>query len=156
MSYLKFKARLTHPLIHDFLTDIGIDISKGQISNILQNNSKKLIKAYTHLRTFGIKAAPYLQTDATGHKMASPKTRKTLHTYMHFLGNDQLSLFKVTRKYNIPVLRNLITTRGRDKPLISDDGGPNGARAMMKHKQVCWIHEWRHYLALQPVLEIHK
>lgn len=156
ISYLKFKCRLTEPLLHTFLKDLGISISKGAISNILLGNGKKLIPAYTHLRTWGIKNAPYLQTDATGHKFRSPRSGKVMNHYMHFLGNDKLSLFKITPRYNSKVIDKLLTTRGKRRPLLSDDGGANGARLIMTAKQLCWIHEIRHFLKLTPLLDIHK
>lgn len=156
ISYLKFKCRITQPLLHNFLTEIGITISKGEISYILLENGKKLIPAYTQLRTWGIKNASYLQTDATGHKFKSPYSGKIINHYMHFLGNDTLSLFKITPRYNSAVMNTLLTTRGKRKPLVCDDGGANGARLLITKKQLCWIHEIRHYLKLNPVLTIHN
>lgn len=156
ISYMKFKCRVTQPLIHAMLSDIGIRISTGQISNILLTNSQKLIPSYTQLRVWGIKRSSYLQTDATGHKFKLPSSGKVVDQHIHFLGNTHLSLFKITPRYNAHVINQLLTTRGRRKPLVSDDGGPNGARLFLSQKQLCWIHEIRHYLKLTPGLEVNK
>lgn len=156
ISYMKFKCRVTQPLIHAMLSDIGIHISTGQISNILLANSKKLVPAYTQLRVWGIKRSSYLQTDATGHKFKLPSSGKVVDHHIHFLGNSSLSLFKITPRYNTHVIDQLLTTRGRSKPLVSDDGGPNGARLFLSQKQVCWVHEIRHYLKLAPTLDMNK
>lgn len=155
ISYLKFKCRITQPLLHDMLTDIGITISTGQISHILLENSRKLIPAYTQLRVWGIKQSSYLQTDATGHKFKSP-SGKIMDQHIHFLGNSRLSLFKITPRYNAAIMEQVLTSRGKKKPLVSDDGGANGARLFLTKKQLCWIHEIRHYVKLLPVLSVHK
>lgn len=156
ISYLKFKCRMTQPLIHAMLTDLGIRISTGQISNILLENSQKLIPAYAQLRVWGIKRSPYLQTDATGHKFKLPSSGKVVDQHIHFLGHSRLSLFKITPHYNTSVIEQLLTRRGRKKPLVSDDGGANGARLLLPNKQLCWVHEIRHYLKLMPMLPVHK
>lgn len=39
---------------------------------------------------------------------------------------------------------------------MSDDASPNGRKLKVKKKQLCWIHEDRHYLKLTPRLKIHK
>jgi len=155
-SYLKFACRFTHPLLHSFFTGFGIQISYGQITEILQRNSKKLHPAYVHLKHDGIKQSGYLHSDATGTKRKQLVTNKIINQHLHFLGNKFLSLFKITLNYNSAVLNQFLGRYGRRKLYVSDDGSPNGGKLKVKRKQLCWIHEDRHYLKLSPRLKIHR
>lgn len=157
VSILKHDYRLTEPLIHRLLTSLGLIISKGQITTIRLGNSNKLIKANTHLINWGIKTAKYLQTDATGSKRKSPVTGKISNQHLHFVGNHKFSLFKITNRYNTDTMAHkVLGKKGRGKILISDDHGANGSKLTIKDKQLCWIHEIRHYNKLTPQLRAHR
>ncbi len=155
-SFLKFACRFTHPLLHNFFTGFGMQISYGEITEILQRNSRKLHPAYTHLRTVGIKQSSYIQSDATGTKRKQLKTGGIINQHLHVVGNRFLSLFKITKPYNAEVMNNLLGKQGRKKLFVSDDASPNGGKLKVKRKQLCWIHEDRHYLKLCPKLKIHR
>lgn len=155
-SYLKFACRLTHPLLYNFFTGFGIQISYGQITKILHRNSKKLHPAYLHLKTVGIQKSRYLQSDATGAKRKQLASGKILNQHLHVVGNHLFSLFKITKHYNANVLNDLLGKRGGKKLYVSDDASPNGGKLKNKKKQLCWIHEDRHYLKLSPRLKIHR
>lgn len=155
-SFLKFACRFTHPLLHGFFTGFGMQISYGEITEILQRNSKKLHPAYVHLKHAGIQQSSYLHSDATGIKRKQLATNEIINQHLHFLGNKFLSLFKITMKYNSCVLNEFLGRHGKRKLYISDDGSPNGKKLKVKRKQLCWIHEDRHYLKLSPRLNIHR
>ncbi len=155
-SFLKFACRFTHPLLHSFFTGFGMKISYGELTEILRRNSGKLHPAYTHLRTVGIKQSSYIQSDATGTKRKQLATSKITNQHLHFVGNSALSLFKITKLYNSEVMNGLLGKQGRKKLYVSDDGSPNGGKLKVKRKQLCWVHEDRHYLKLSPSLKIHK
>lgn len=154
-SYLKFACRFTHPILHNFFTGFGLQISYGELTEIIHRNSRRLHPAYTYLRTVGIKQSPYLQSDATGAKRKLA-TNKIVNQHLHIVGNNMLSLFKITRRYNADVMNTLLGKRGRKKLYVSDDASPNGKKLKVKRKQLCWIHEDRHYLKLAPRLKIHR
>lgn len=147
ISYLKHFCRMTEGLILAFLTDLGISISHGEITHILAENSGKLASSYAHLRVWGIKKSRYLQTDATGRKR---RATTMLSEHLQFVGHAFLSVFTITASYNSTTVSFSLTKRGRDKPLVSDDGSPNGKRLLVKRKQLCWRHEIGHYLKLTP------
>jgi len=155
-SFLKFACRLTHPLLHSFFTGFGMQISYGEITTILQRNSKKLHPAYTHLRIIGVKRSTYLQSDATGIKRKQLKTSAMVNQHLHVVGNRFLSLFKITRLYNAAVMNGLLGKQGRKKLYVSDDASPNGGKLKVKRKQLCWIHEDRHYLKLSPRTKFYR
>lgn len=147
-SHLKFDGRFTHPLLHRFFRGFGIDISYGEITEILKRNSKKLLPSLMHLRSVGIKQSRYTQTDATGTKRRL-KSGKVINQHMNILGHKFLSIFKITRKYNAEELNKLLGIQGRKKPLVSDDGSPNNA-CRCKGQQLCWVHEIRLYKKIFP------
>ena len=155
-SYLKFACRFTHPLLHSFFTGFGIQISYGELTAILHRNSKKLHPAYTYLRTTGVYKSMYLQSDATGIKRKQLKTSNMLNQHLHVVGNRFLSLFKITKRYNAEVMNGLLGKQGRKKLYVSDDASPNGRKLKIARKQLCWIHEDRHYLKLSPRLKMHR
>jgi hypothetical protein len=155
-SFLKFACRFTHPLLYNFFTGFGIKISYGELTEIVHRNSQKLHPAYSHLRTVGIKQSSYIQSDATCSKRKQLATQEIINQHLHFVGNKFLSLFKITKLYNAEVMNGLLGRHGRRKLYVSDDASPNGRKLKVKKKQVCWVHEDRHYLKLSPRFKIHK
>ena len=156
LSYFKYEGRMTMGKVADFLSHLGISISRGEISEMLLANSRKLAGTYAHLCVWGIKLSIYLGTDATGIRRREKWDTKGTNQHLHILGHNCLSIFKITRHYNSGVLHRFLGKRGREKLFISDDGSPNGEKLRLKWKQLCWIHEIRHYLKITAVLGIHK
>jgi len=147
-SHLKFDGRFTHPLLYRFFTGFGVQISYGEITEILRRNSNKLIPAMSHLKTAGVKQSRYLQSDATGSKRRL-KSGRIIHQHLNVLGHKFLSIFKITRKYNAGEMNKLLGVQGSKKPLVSDDGSPNNA-CRCSGQQLCWVHEVRLYKKLFP------
>lgn len=156
ISYLKYACRMTHPLLLRMLTGFGIQISSGEISGILLKNGHQLKPTYQELKTLGYSQSPYLGSDSTGTKRKDKQTGKIQNQYIQVVSNKLLSVFAITRHYNIKTLSNLLTKRGRDKPFVSDDGSPNGDGLRCKAKQLCWVHEIRHYQKLFPFFNPHQ
>lgn len=149
ISYLKFFARVTEPLLYRMINGFGVLISTGQINAIALANSDKLQPAYQELRTVGIAKSRYEQTDATGAKRKL-KNGKIINQYVHVVSNTLLSVFTITRKYTIQTVNDVLGRNGRKKPFVSDDGSPNGDGCKCPIKQLCWVHEIRHYQKLFP------
>ena len=157
ISLFKHDMRMTEPLIHRFLTGIGLRISKGQITNIRLGNSQRLVKGNTHLINWGVKGANYLHTDATGSKRKSQTTGKILNHHLHFLGDKAFSLFKISDRYNTNTMAlKILGKTGMRKVVISDDHSANGSKLPVKDKQLCWLHEIRHYRKLTPQFSLHQ
>lgn len=156
ISYLKYGCRMTHPLLLRMLTGFGLRISSGEISGILLTNGHQLAPVYQGLKLAGFSKSPYLQSDSTGSKRKDKQTGKVKNQYVQVVSNKLLSVFAITRHYNIKTLSNLLTRRGRDKPFVSDEGSPNGDGLRCKCKQVCWVHEIRHYQKLFPFFNPHQ
>jgi hypothetical protein len=59
---------VTEPALFDLLKGSGIEISEGQVHNILMNESAKYHKQGEKILTAGLEEAPYIRTDDTGEK----------------------------------------------------------------------------------------
>jgi hypothetical protein len=156
LSYWKFASRMTYPLLRRMLKGIGVSISNGQINEILLKNGEKLKNAYRHLKTQGIKKSPYLQSDASGAKRKDKQSGKIRNQYIQIISNTFLSLFFITKQYTAASLNSGLGTNGRKKKYVSDDGSPNGELLKILIKQLCWIHEIRHYKKLFPFFNPHQ
>jgi len=156
-SVFKYDDRFTLPLLHRFYTGIGIRISTGELSHIVLTNSKKLKGAYVYLKAQGFKVSTYLQSDATCFKRKlSRRGSKILSQHLNFFGHKYLSIFKITPHYNASTVSRFLGKAGRKLPFVSDDASCYGKLLMVLYKQLCWLHEIRHYLKLDPRLAQHK
>lgn len=155
LSFFKFCCRMTYPLMYRMLSGFGVQISNGEINEILQGNSNNLNLSYQELRTTGFSQSSYLQSDATGAKRQEKHTGNMRNQYAQIIGNKLLSVFSITKYYNSKTLNRLLGIKGRSKPFVSDDGSPNGECLKNKHKQLCWVHEIRHYKKLFPFFTIY-
>lgn len=159
VSLLHYYCRMSEGLIQSFFNGFGLLISKGEITHMVLTNSKHLLPAYLHLRVWGIKLSKYLHTDATGKKRYSVQKGKKntmVRQHIQIVCHTLLSIFTITRKYNSDSVNTVITKRGSKAVVISDDASCNGKRLMAVWKQLCWIHEIRHYVKLLPRFHMHK
>lgn len=155
VSYLKFSCRMTYPLILRMLKGFGIQISNGEINELILKNGDKLQPAVKHLKTVGFQKSSHLQSDATGSKRKDKNTGTIRNQYAQVISNRFLSVFSITKYYNIKTLNMLLGKVGRSKPFVGDDGSPNNGCACTS-KQVCWVHEIRHYKKLFPFFNPHQ
>lgn len=155
LSFFVYSCRMTQPLILRMLDGMGLSISSGQVSNLLLKNGEKLQRADRHLRTTGIAKSPHLQSDASGAKRKDKRTGRIINHYVQVISHRLLSIFSITPKYNAKTLNKLLTKTGRQKLFVSDDGSPNGDRLQTK-RQLCWVHEIRHYKKMFPFFNPHR
>jgi hypothetical protein len=147
---------MSENVISGFLRGLGVTISVGHIDKIILDNSKALTSGYNHLKVWGLRISPYLHSDATGLVRQILASGKRLHQHLHFVGHQYLSLFKITSRYNSLLLAAVLGKRAMNNIYISDDGSPNGDNLRIRKKQLCWIHEIRHFLKLWPKVTIHQ
>ena len=155
LSFWVYGCRITQPLILRMLGGMGIKISSGQVSNLLMENGSILQRADHHLRTEGIAKSPHLQSDASGAKRKDKITGKIKNQHVQVISHKTLSIFSLTPKYNAKTLDRLLTKAGREKLLVSDDSSTNGDR-LSQGRQLCWVHEIRHYKKLFPFFTKHR
>lgn len=154
VSSFGVKGRQSLEMLWEFFTQFGIDISLSEMDVMKRRNSQRLRKAVLWLKRVGISLATFLQTDATGSKRITKKG-KVIHGYMQVIRTNFLSLFYITRKYNIPTMNKLLTKSGQKKPLTADDHSVNnGCRS--KGLQLCLVHEVRLFKKLFPFFNKHQ
>ena len=154
LSVFKYDCRMSELVIARFLSGLGVEISTGHINKIILENSRALTAGYAHLKVWGLKLSSYLHSDATGLTRQVMSTGRRLHQHLHFAGHKYLSLFKITSHYNSLILgAKVLGKRAMNQIYISDDGSPNGENLPVKRKQLCWIHEIRHFLKLWPKIK---
>ena len=158
LSVFKYDCRMSEGIIHRLLSGMGVPISLGHINELIGDNTAALEYAYTHLKVWGVKLSAYFHTDATGHiRRIVGSQRKMTAEHLQIVCHQFLSLFRITRHYNAKTVgETVIGKRGSRTICISDDGSPNGKLLRMAHKQLCWIHELRHYAKLMPVVKNHQ
>lgn len=59
---------MTQPGIHELLCGLGIDLSAGQVNNILLNQAEGYSAVSEAILTAGLQEAPYIRADDTGEK----------------------------------------------------------------------------------------
>lgn len=81
---------MTQPAIHEFLQSLGINISTGQVCNILLNEAEKYSKVSEAILSSGIQEADYIRADDTGEK------HKYKPCYCTHIGGQYFSYYKTT------------------------------------------------------------
>jgi hypothetical protein len=81
---------MTEPGLFDLLKGAGIEISEGQVHNILMSESEKYRRASEEILTVGIKEAPYIRADDTGAK------HQHKSGYCTHIGGEYFAYYKTT------------------------------------------------------------
>jgi hypothetical protein len=81
---------MTEPGLFDFLRSSGIEISEGQVHNILMNESVAYNQASEAILTAGIEEAPYIRVDDTGAK------HQHKNNYCTHIGGKYFAYYKTT------------------------------------------------------------
>ena len=152
IAVLYFSCRVTENKIWQLCKDIGISISKGQISNIITKvMHKELTSEKQAIFESGMNHASFVQTDETGAR------HQGKNHYMHVICDPRFSCYFVKPDKKRETLKGIFGLGKEDRlkiPLITDD-----AKQYYKLSEIdclCWIHEIRHYIKLNPYLGYHK
>ena len=86
--YQYHKMRSTAGIITTSLNDMGIEISKTQVHNIIQKESLSYKDEYSKILEIGLKHSSYIQTDDTVGK------HNNKHHYNTYIGNEAFAYFK--------------------------------------------------------------
>jgi len=89
--YQYYHQRVTQPLIKQQLDELGVDISTGQISQILTHSKKNFHIEKDTLLTAGIKNSTYIHVDDTGSRHDGK------NGYCTHIGNETFAWFASTR-----------------------------------------------------------
>lgn len=147
-----YLGRVTENRIHSILTDFGIFISEGEISNILTKEKCEVLTAerYEIFQT-GMRHADYFQSDSTGARHLGKNGD------MHYIGNEEFSTYYIeenrkreTIRKRLELLDGVLTPT----PMITDSAIQYDGIAC--HHGHCWLHEIRHYTKMKPYLDYHR
>ena len=90
--YQHYQCRVTHPLIHEQLQDWGIDISTGQLHNLLSENKETFHAEQQQVLRVGLETAGYIHTDDTGAR------HQGKNGYCTIIGNAYFTYFRTTKR----------------------------------------------------------
>ena len=81
---------MTEPALFDLLKGSGIEISEGQVHNLLMGESEGYHRESENILTAGIEEAPYIRTDDTGEK------HEHKNGYCTHIGGEYFAYYKTT------------------------------------------------------------
>lgn len=149
--YLYFACRVPEKKIWRVLTEAGVIISEGQISNILIKSCKEeFTQEREDIFKAGMKATDYFHIDSTGAR------HKGINYNVHVLCTLLFSVFFITHKKNKDTFREILGLHDdgkTEKIMMSDDAKQFTFLAVLH--ALCWIHEIRHYRKMIPVISYH-
>ena len=152
IAVLYFSCRVTENKIWQLCKDIGISISEGQISNIVTKvMHKELASEKQAIFDAGMNQASFIQTDETG-----ARHQGRIH-YMHVICDACFTCYFVKPNKKKETLKDIFGLGKEDRleiPLITDDA--KQYYELSEINCLCWIHEIRHYIKLNPYLGYHK
>ncbi|MFA6037492.1 MAG: transposase [Legionellales bacterium] len=105
---------VTQPLLHAQLLEWGIDISSGQLNNILTSGQEKFHEEKAALLTAGLSVSDYIQVDDTGAR------HQGKNGYCTFIGNAFFSWFSSTKSKSRINFLELLRGEESDYQLISE------------------------------------
>jgi hypothetical protein len=149
---LYYVGRVTENKIHRILTDFGIIISEGEISNILtKEKSEAFATEKADIFQMGMMQAKYFQTDDTGAR------HQGKNYYLHYFGNDKFSSYFIEKSKSRSTIRKILGLLEGvldPTPMITD--GARQYKGIAIWHALCWIHEIRFYIKLKPFLDFHR
>jgi len=115
---------MTQPCILDFLHGIGVEISSGQVHNILMNESESFSALSEKILSVGLKEAEYIETDDTGAK------HRNKNGYCTYIGGQHFSYYKSTQSKSRENFLNILL-HGKEGYHVND--------AMLWHLSGCGV-----------------
>ena len=150
--YLYYAGRVTENKIQKILEECGIIISEGKISNILTRDKKDEFSAEKQaIFESGMDQAKYFHIDDTGAR------HNGTNYHAHVVCDEKFTVFFILPKKNRDTIRGILGLKDgeqMDKIMVSDDAGQFSDISLLH--ALCWIHEIRHYLELNPFLNHHR
>jgi hypothetical protein len=131
--YQNYSCQVTQPLITEQLREIGVNISKGQINNILIHGTDNFHNEKEQILSTALPLSGHINVDDTGAR------HNGKNGYCTHIGNEYFAWFKSTdSKSRINFLKLLRI--GYDDFIINDDDA--GQFNIFLHG-LCWVHAER-------------
>jgi regulator of replication initiation timing len=152
IAVLYFSCRVTENKIWQLCKDIGISISEGQISNIITKvMHKELASEKQAIFEAGMNHASFVQADETGAR------HQGRNHYMHVICDPSFTCYFIKPDKKRDTLKDIFGLGKEERleiPLVTDDA--KQYYELSEINCLCWIHEIRHYIELNPYLGYHK
>ena len=160
---LYFECRVTEHIIAKLLLSNNINISEGTISNILiKELSEELTQEKTDIYEAGLKSSTFQQIDDTGMRVDAK------NQYASIVCNDNYSAYFINENKSKETVKSILipgysesideTKKAEMKPsfstLVCDDA--KQFHGITEFRQLCWVHEERHYEKLLPIVQFHR
>lgn len=108
-----YASGMTQPAIFQFISNVGIEISEGQIHNILMGEAKSYAEHSEAILSAGLQEAPYIRVDDTGAKHCHQ------NGYCTHIGGQYFAYYKSTAsKSRLNFLRLL--AQGKEGYVINE------------------------------------
>lgn len=147
ISILHYEHRMTEPQILAFLRSCQIQISTGEVNRILMNNGLLLEEMSEHILREGKKHSKQVGIDDTKWWL------RQIGKHLFTVCNRKFSYFQICAKRNAEIVEELINPEENPHLGITSDDHSSFEKAEIKKKQLCWVHEGRHYEKLNPFLK---
>jgi hypothetical protein len=159
---LYYECRVTEHKITEILRSNGIIISEGTVSNILiKERAEEFAREKSELYEAGLKSTNYQQIDDTGIRVDGE------NQYASIVCNENYSAYfinknkdrETVKKIIIPGYSEIEDEKKKEEMnaifdiLVCDDAKQFHDVTMFR--QLCWVHEERHYEKLIPVVPYH-
>ena len=108
-----YASGMTQPAIFQFVCSLGIQMSEGQVHNILMSEAEEFDKQSKEILSAGLKEAPYIRVDDTGAK------HRHQTGYCTHIGGQYFAYYKTTSsKSRVNFLKLL--AQGQEGYIIND------------------------------------
>jgi len=154
--YQYYGCHVTQPLIAEQLKELGIEISSGQISNIIINNKERFHTEKDQILATGLKISGHINVDDTGAR------HNGTNGYCTHIGNDLFAWFKSTEtKSRINFLKLL---QGQNNDFIINDDAidymnqqslPRYQLKKFRHRVFTTERTWRSFLFQNGIRKNH-
>lgn len=112
--YQHYHCHVTQPLLLEQLHDMEIDISKGQLSNILIEDKERFYQEKDQILAVGLEVSSYINVDDTGAR------HQGKNGYCTHIGNEYFSWFESTESKSRINFLNLMRA-GRSDYILNQD-----------------------------------
>lgn len=151
VSYILYQhhhCQTTQPLLLEQLREWGIDISSGQINQLLVCDQKAFHEEKDDLLQAGLAVSSYVTVDDSGAR------HQGRNAYVTQIGNDFFAWFRSTNSKSRVNLLGSVLNHGLcdDLAIVSDDAGQFN---VLSHG-LCWVHAERLIHKLLPLNEAHR
>ena len=112
--YQHYGCCVTQPLILEQLHELGVDISSGQVNNIIINNKERFHNEKDLILSTGLQISNYINVDDTGAR------HKGQNGYCTHIGNEYFAWFESTPKKNRINFLEILRVEHMDYVINSD------------------------------------